>query len=346
VADELNIRFRDRRFRSFRCAVAFARWSGLHLIDGPLRAFASRDRNRIDCLIGIDLGGTTIEALTYLSELPNSRVRVVRSGMTYVVFHPKVFAFEGPRNWSAIVGSSNLSTGGLFSNIESYIILDGDMSDRKVLDDLFAPYDRLPFTDDHARSVDAAFLAELAADLARYTSTPPDRQPGSRASDPAPLDPTFVPPRPPGRPPEAPTGRGGRRPQGHVVPVPTAPDRLYMELWDETGGGTQVQIAKRVFEEYFGASEGATTYVSLDTPAGPMPAKRLQWFSNATFRIGLPFVGGSPAGFGRRGVLRFTRIDQDHYRVDLQLAGEPRYEKWLQLCDDEIGAGRKHWGVH
>lgn len=346
IADELNARLSDHNYRSFRCAVAFARWSGLHLIDTELRAFADRG-NQIDCLIGVDLGGTTIEALTYLSELPNSRVRVVRSGIPYVVFHPKVYAFENDQDWCAIVGSSNLSTGGLYSNVESYVLLEGKADDHDVVEQLFAPYDNPPFTAEHVRVVDADFLKELAADLARYTSTAPDRQPSLRDSDPPALDPDFAPPRPRGRPPEPATARPGDPPpeEAPVVP-PTGRDQLYMELWDETGGGTQVQIAKRVFSEYFGASPGATTYVTLDTPTGQIPAVRLQWFGNVTFRIGLPFVGGSPARSGRRGVLRFTRIGLDHYKVELRMAGHRQYNAWLRRCDEETGAGRKHWGIH
>lgn len=345
LADEINRYLGDKRYRTFRCAVAFARWSGLHLIDVALRGFADRKGNQLDCIIGVDLGGTTIEALTYLSELPHSRVRVLRSGMPRVVFHSKVYAFEGSHEWVAIVGSSNLSTGGLHSNIESYIILEGGDSDRDILDGLFEPYENAPFTDEHLREVDQPFLQELAKDLARYTSTPPDREERRRDTDPPPLDPGFKPPKPKGRPPEPATKQPGQLPpEDDPVPVPAGEDQLYMELWDETGGGTQVQIAKRVFEEYFGASPGVTTYIRLETPRGTLPAVRLQHFGNVTFRVGLPFVG--PGGGNRRGVLRFTRTALDQYRVELRMAGKPGYKKWLSLCDDETGFGRKHWGIH
>lgn len=119
-----------------------------------------------------------------------------------------------------------------------------------------------------------------------------------------------------------------------------------MELWDETGGGTQVQIAKRAFTDYFGASAGSTTYITLDTPGGTIPAVRLQWFDNVTFRIGLPFVGSSPQQAGRRGVLRFTRTAPDTYRVDLRLAGDRGYDTWLARCDRQTHPNSKRWGIH
>lgn len=351
LCDEINARLSDRHFRTFRFAVAFARWSGLHLIDAKLRAFAARSGNQVDGLVGIDLGGTTIEALTYLSEMQNSRLRVVRSGMPRVVFHPKVYAFEGPKRWVAVVGSSNLSTGGLYSNIETYLVLEGTSDDRVVLDSLFDPYEHAPFTPDHVREVDEALLAQIAEELDHYTSKPPDRQAPPGPSSPPPLDPDFKPPAPKGRPPEhhppdddePPPGKTSEPP---VVEVPIEPQSLYMELWDETGGGTQVQIAKRAFVEYFGAGPGATTYVTLDTPGGVLTSVRLQWFDNVTFRIGLPFVGHSPAQAGRRGVLRFTRTAPDQYKVELRLKGNPQYNAWLKRCDCETGAHRKDWGIH
>lgn len=254
LADELNGLLGDDRFNTFRCAVAFARWSGLHLIDVSLRKFAEKKGHRLDSIIGVDLGGTTIEALTYLFELPNSRVRVLRTGMPRVVFHSKVYAFEGPEAWVAVVGSSNLSTGGLHSNVESYLILEGKEADRSVLEGLFDPYEQPPFTAAHLRLVDEAFLKELAGDLARYTSPPPDRDTTKRKTDPDPLDPDYEPPKPKGRPPERSTKKPGQPPpEQEPAPVPVGDQELYMELWDETGGGTQVQIAKRVYEEYFGA---------------------------------------------------------------------------------------------
>jgi HKD family nuclease len=347
VADEINARLGDSRYRVFRFAVAFARWSGLHLIDAELRAFTSRARHRMDGFVGIDLGGTTIEALTYLSEMPNSRIRVVRSGMSHVVFHPKVYAFEGPKDWVVVVGSSNLTTGGLHSNIESYLVVEGTPDDHSVLEALFSPYEQAPFSAAHVRDVDAAYLREIAADLDHYTTSPPDRQEPPGTSSPGPLDPDFDPPTPLGRPPEQQPPGGAAPPVAPppiAVPVGTA--QLYMELWDETGGGTQVQIAKQVFTDYFGAGYAATTYVTLDTPGGQLVGVRLQWFGNVTFRIGLPFVGTSVAQSGRRGVLRFTRTSPDHYRVELRLQGHPQYNAWLRRCDFETGQGHKHWGIH
>ncbi len=343
IADELNARLLDAAYTRFRCAVAFVRWSGLHLIDQPLQRFANRPGTSLECFVGVDLGGTTIEALTYLHELPGCTLHVVRSGIPTVVFHPKVYALEGRNRWWVLIGSGNLSTGGLHSNVEAYVTLEGSGPDRSLLDGLFRSYADPPFTPEHVRRTDADFLRELSAELATYTERAPDRDSGGRPSDPVPMVDGFSPPAPAGRPPATAGGRGRstRPPQT----VPAAPDVLYLELWDETGGGTQVQIPKAAYTGYFGASEDTTTFIQLDTPAGPIAGVRLQWFTNATFRIGLPFVGSSRSGANRRGVLRFERTAPDAYRVSLQLAGQRRYAAWLARCDRQR-PGSKRWGIH
>src|SRR5947209_1583212 len=79
TSDQLNAFLREPEHTEFRFLLAYVRWSGLHLIDAELQSFASR--GRVDGIVSIDFGGTTVEALTYLSELPNSRVRIFEAGL-------------------------------------------------------------------------------------------------------------------------------------------------------------------------------------------------------------------------------------------------------------------------
>jgi hypothetical protein len=327
------------------------------LIDPELQKFAGRTGNKIDGLVGIDLGGTTIEALTYLFELPQTRLRIVRSGRRNVVFHPKVYEFSGPGRWSTVIGSSNLSAGGLHSNIECSVIVEGT-TDPNPFDAVFATYDAAPFKADNVRLVDKALLEELAPLLAPYEKKPPDRAAKELAKGVSALDPNFKPPSAPGRPPspahaaakKSSAKKAGKKAVKRVPPVPaatpTGAQDLYMELWDETGGGTQVQIASRAFTDFFGATPTTITYIRLDTPAGPLGPIYLQSFDNVTFRIGLPFVGPCAQQAGRRGVLRFRRVGPDHYRVDLRRKGHSGYDKWLNRCDQRTTVASKRFGIH
>jgi hypothetical protein len=56
---------KPRRFVKLRILMAFTRWSGLGLIHTELSTFAKAG-GKIEAILGIDVGGTTPEALRYL----------------------------------------------------------------------------------------------------------------------------------------------------------------------------------------------------------------------------------------------------------------------------------------
>src|SRR6266540_296053 len=93
ILDLLLACLQDTHYRRFRFMVAFARWSGLFLLDTDLQTFAHRK-------------GTSIEGLTYLSELPSAHINIIQANTRGVVFHPKVFEFSGDSGWLTVIGSS------------------------------------------------------------------------------------------------------------------------------------------------------------------------------------------------------------------------------------------------
>lgn len=349
LQEMLQACLRDESYTRFRFSVAFARWSGLALLDEDLQAFALRSGTSVEGFIGIDLGGTTIEALTYLHELPSTRVSVVQSRMKGVVFHPKVYDFSGPDGSISVVGSSNLTTGGLYSNIEASLVAACDGDEQNPTDVLFGWLrPSRPFTQDHVRRVSTELLDEIAPGLDRYTKKSPDWTDSGGLGKP--LDPNFKFPtigRPPSSTKQSKKKTAGRRRRPiRTDAVATAShDVLFVELWDETGGGTQVQIPKKVYVEYFGADPSAVTWISLGTPAGPLGPIRLQFFSNSTYRLSLPFVGNSPQGAGRRAVLRFYRNAPDEYEVGIRHLGDRGYDSWLSRCTFQTSGGSKRYGI-
>ena len=189
----------DPTYNRFRFSVAFARWSGLYLLDDAIQRFSHRQNTSIIGYVGTDMGGTTVEALTYLSELSQSAIYTVECNMDRIIFHPKVFEFSGPRKWLTVIGSSNLTMGGLLSNVEASIILRGpgkQIPSASIFKTL-APTP--PFTADHVRLVDSHLLEEIAPRLDHYTKRAPDAPSGRRAGRP-PLIAGLVLPNP-GRPP-------------------------------------------------------------------------------------------------------------------------------------------------
>src|SRR5258705_9956176 len=83
--------------------------------------------------VGIDNGGTSIEAAQLLWRLlqPSGRLFIYNDpvGSDAPTFHPKIYWFEKPGVAKAIVGSSNLTRGGLFTNHEASLIATLDLGD-------------------------------------------------------------------------------------------------------------------------------------------------------------------------------------------------------------------------
>ena len=114
----------------FRTAVAFVKRSGTKHITSELAAFAKS--HPVEIITGIDHLGTSAEGLEDLlgAVEPNGRVLILHNRLPFT-FHPKVFMFSSTSRALAIVGSGNLTQGGLFTNYEAGVRLDLDLSDSK-----------------------------------------------------------------------------------------------------------------------------------------------------------------------------------------------------------------------
>jgi HKD family nuclease len=110
---------RDR----FLIMSAFATGSGVKALEPFFDIFLS-DGNSIEVVIGIDRNGTNREAVARLFALQESYVgqfscHVFHAPSNTGIFHPKLYVHRSPRSVSAIVGSANLTLGGLGNNFES-----------------------------------------------------------------------------------------------------------------------------------------------------------------------------------------------------------------------------------
>ncbi len=107
----------DPQWTAFRAAVAFVKCSGTQHIRQPLRNFS--DRAQVKISVGIDLYGTSKEGLNdLLQATPGGHIFVYRNNGPYT-FHPKVYLFRSDQRADIVVGSGNLTGGGLFTNYEA-----------------------------------------------------------------------------------------------------------------------------------------------------------------------------------------------------------------------------------
>jgi len=127
LGDFLQSSLRDRRWTHFRAAVAFVKYSGTKHISQALGEFAARSEVTIS--VGIDAGGTSVEGLTDLLNAMKAKGDIwVFKNANNSTFHPKVYLFKNNNEADLIVGSGNLTEGGLFTNYEASVRLRLDLS--------------------------------------------------------------------------------------------------------------------------------------------------------------------------------------------------------------------------
>ena len=168
VGREIQTALLDARWNTFRCAVAFAKASGVRHIAAPLHEFAKRNGNTTRMSIGISSQGTSLEGLQDLWRLLNGYgdLYVFHEGTgMQSSFHPKAFLFRNASEALVIVGSNNLTEGGLFTNHEistvAELTLTAGSPDFTYLAQIEAALDAWQTPSDTCMPVDPPLLTSL-----------------------------------------------------------------------------------------------------------------------------------------------------------------------------------------
>lgn len=125
LGDFLTSGLQDLKWTHFRAAVAFVKQSGTRYIEGSLERFSRRG---LVCItVGIDHGGSSVEALQGLVSAVGTRGQlwVYKNGAN--TFHPKVYLFKNATQADVVVGSGNLTKGGLYENSEAGVRISLDL---------------------------------------------------------------------------------------------------------------------------------------------------------------------------------------------------------------------------
>lgn len=110
--------------KRFECVVAFAKMSGWEHMFVPLTAALKRGL-RARFTAGLSFYQTEPAVLQALLKLKRKHNHLqVYVGDTPDTFHPKVYAFASGNNGTVIVGSANLTSGGLINNYEASAEMD------------------------------------------------------------------------------------------------------------------------------------------------------------------------------------------------------------------------------
>jgi len=130
-----------------KIAVAFVSKSGLAIIESHLEG-ALRKKAFIEFLVGLDMRSTDPDALQSLyilsRENDNLGLYCFASLDTEAIYHPKVYLFRKGDAVTSIIGSSNLTEGGLKRNLEINIAMRGTLQE-EALSDVYSAYNQLKF---------------------------------------------------------------------------------------------------------------------------------------------------------------------------------------------------------
>lgn len=105
-------------------SIAFVNKAGVDLLSTELAKLGSK----IDIFVGIRNDITSRQSLRALMDC-GVNVHYVDTATRYIIFHPKIYFASSTVVARMVVGSANLTPGGLHNNIEASVMLDLDLTD-------------------------------------------------------------------------------------------------------------------------------------------------------------------------------------------------------------------------
>lgn len=120
--------------------VAFAKKSGLSALEKPL-VNALKGGLSARFAIGLDFFHTEPHVIHKLFDLTKKYDAQLYLSNCAHTFHPKVYAFQHADKSTVIIGSANLTQGGLYNNIESSVLIEDNSMD--MFNSIVASFDRL-----------------------------------------------------------------------------------------------------------------------------------------------------------------------------------------------------------
>jgi len=128
IGDHLRSALTSGRWLELHGAVAFVRASGVQHLADALRQFGEAG-GICRLAVGVDLEGSSEEGLRLLIDSVAGDARIcVLHNENHSTFHPKLWLFENVTSAHLVIGSGNLTGGGLYTNYEASMGLSLDKS--------------------------------------------------------------------------------------------------------------------------------------------------------------------------------------------------------------------------
>lgn len=163
MGDILRAALLDEKNRQAWFLAAWGKQSGLSRLAIELRAFRERG-GTAKAVVGVDEGGATVEGLTLAAEFFDEVWVFHDPGVR--TFHPKLYVVSGDASTEVLVGSSNLTKGGLFTNYEAavHLTLQADSEDDQKFLSSVLTYFELLIASKAALPLDEHLIARLEND--------------------------------------------------------------------------------------------------------------------------------------------------------------------------------------
>ena len=238
---------------------AFVSGKGVAAISPLIDVFLA-DGNDVGIIFGSDRQGTDREAIIRLYELAKAHpdqinVKHFQAPSPNSIFHPKFYIYETDKAINFVVGSANLTTGGLGANFESLLLYEGVSKRSALAKEVFIIWEMFsnpqsPLKKEYLKPLSGEHLKTLLNTLPRHTSQEPkDSQ--KRVNDLwKPLSAVKFP-------------RSCRvLPRKKVSPLRAGRRLLLMDVLTETRK-TQMQIPLDVIENFFGIEKAKPYKINL-----------------------------------------------------------------------------------
>lgn len=153
--------FGDRGFHTFTGLSAFASQAGIRGLSKYIKT-AKKHLTIINIVTGVDQKGTSKEALEELLSLDINAFVFHQPSIS--IFHPKIYLFEGEDKSELIIGSSNLTSQGLFTNVEVSLLvsINNNEADKKIVEELKTYFKGIfNFTDPNLKKLTPKIIAQL-----------------------------------------------------------------------------------------------------------------------------------------------------------------------------------------
>lgn len=331
------------KFTHLKFLMAFVTKDGLRYIKGALERYYDNG-GVLEFIIGIDNGVTTYEALAYLkTRFPEASLFIFHDASPKKVFHHKIVILENEKTLSCIIGSANLTLGGMYSNYESVLFAEFDRQlDKHQVDALSETWDayrnpRKPFDPKNLQSLTNDWLTGHGPQLRRNTRKHRKMQDGTSHRG----FPTTDLPKPELS--SWPRSRRSERPRREPrVHLKSRGRRLLVEVLKETGaGGTQIQIPTEALSHYFNGSVSRPIPLRLLFRTGSFRDGYIHHFANNTHRISIRELAQIP----RPVILVFERLSQFESSFRCTILRGAGYIEALRDCDQQTRQGAKRWGI-